>query len=128
MMLKIFYMFIGASLASYLSLGSKGNRSKRAAEYNMLLNCSFQNPNCSVQTDIIELMNINYIQIEEELKYCEMDLILTIDKVNAHMSLALIAIDIYREQYDNLKKENKRLKSLNPPGYIWLSNLLDYLI
>ena len=128
MMLKIFCMFIGASLASYISLGAKGNRSRRASEYNMLLNCSFQNPNCSVQTDIIELMNINYIQIEEELKYCEMDLILTIDKVNAHMSLAFIAIDIYREQYDNLKKENKRLKSINPPGYIWLSNLLDYLI
>ena len=49
-------------------------------------------------------------------------------KLDAHMSMALIVIDIYREQYEILKKENIMLVSLNPPGYIWLSNLLDYLI
>ena len=72
-------MFIGASLASYLSLGSKGNRSKRAAEYNMLLNCSFQNPNCSVQTDIIELMNIKMPNKLDNIRKILLDLSLNND-------------------------------------------------
>ena len=127
-MLKIFCMFMGASISSYLSLGAKGTRIQREAEYNMLLNCSHTKSNCSIETEIIDLMNKTIMNIESQLDSCEMEMKQTTLKLDAHMSMALIVIDIYREQYEILKKENIMLVSLNPPGYIWLSNLLDYLI
>ena len=128
MMLKTICIFMGASIASYLSLGAKGTRIQREAEYNMLLNCSHTKSNCSIETEIIDLMNKNIMNIESQLDSCEMEMKQTTLKLDVHMSMAIKVIDIYREQYEILKKENIRLASLNPPGYESLSNLINYLI
>ena len=127
-MLKTICIFMGASIASYLSLGAKGTRIQREAEYNMLLNCSHTKSNCSIETEIIDLMNKNIMNIESQLDSCEMEMKQTTLKLDVHMSMAIKVIDIYREQYEILKKENIRLASLNPPGYESLSNLINYLI
>ena len=73
MMLKIFFMFVGASIASYLSLGAKGTRIQREAEYNMLLNYSHTKSNCSIETEIIDVMNKTIINIESQLYHLKQE-------------------------------------------------------
>ena len=51
-------------------------------------------------------MNKNIMNIESQLDSCEMEMKQTTLKLDVHMSMAIKVIDIYREQYEILKKEN----------------------
>ena len=117
-MIRVLIMLMGVSAASHIMYDKKD----RPVIHGLY------SDNCSREVKDIEWLENTIEDLESRLKTCSNEMKQTTLKLDAHMSLSLIAIDIYREQYEILKKENIMLVSLNPPGYIWLSNLLDYLI